>query len=331
MDIRQTQLLEWLRETMQDTSITLSPLSGDAGFRRYFRFNSQQRSYIAVDAPADKINNAQFVAIAQALSVAKVKVPEIIAYDLTQGRLCLSDLGDNLMATVIAEQGFATCYRQALQTLATIRNLSTSSLSLVEFNSDFIDVELAIFTDWLLDKHLGLNLTADESALITQTFTLLKQAILAQPTAFMHRDYHSRNLIYCNNALAVIDFQDAVIGPISYDMVSLLKDCYYKISAKQREPMIAFCYQQLCEEGRLTAVDYPTFKYWFTLTGAQRHIKAAGIFARLHHRDGKSGYLADIPRTLSYLTELGECYPELSGFSAWIAERVIPALPEVNL
>jgi aminoglycoside/choline kinase family phosphotransferase len=189
--------------------------------------------------------------------------------------------------------------------------------------------EMALFTDWLLAKHLEVELNAAEQAIIDNAFSLLVENAQSQPQGGVHRDYHSRNLMVCENGLGIIDFQDAVIGPITYDAVSLLRDCYvrwpdelvYELLARWQGELVA---SELLDE----AVDEQTFRQWFDLMGVQRHLKASGIFARLYHRDGKAGYLPDVPRTVKYIVDIAARYPQLADFSALVEAKVLNALED---
>ncbi len=186
--------------------------------------------------------------------------------------------------------------------------------------------ENSIFPEWLLEKHLQLTLSVAEKGLLAETFALLTANNLQQPQVVMHRDFHSRNLmVLADESLAVIDFQDMVLGPLTYDAVSLLKDCYCRWPDAVIEQGVEQAYQLYSESGILSDVPYAQFVQWLDLTGMQRHLKAAGIYTRLYHRDGKSGYLKDIPRTLGYVRDVAARYPQLTAFAAWLDLRVLPA------
>jgi aminoglycoside/choline kinase family phosphotransferase len=325
-DISKEQLSQWLSRQTGQAHPVLDSLAGDAGFRRYFRFSLKQQSYIAVDAPPEHINNLAFVEILKVFAQAGLQVPKLEAVDLTQGFLCLSDLGNITLADVLNTQNVENYYRQALSLLPTIAGLpAPQNWSLPVYDSEFIQRELDIFTDWLLNTHLQLKLTSTEQKLLNSTFKLLSDTILAQPQVVMHRDFHSRNLMVTGDQeLAIIDFQDAVIGPVTYDAVSLLRDCYVRWPP-QLVTELSEIYRQKLQSAGIIDVSKAQFSYWFDLTGMQRHIKASGIFARLYHRDGKSGYLADIPLTLKYLVDVGGKYPQTQTFASFVEERVLPA------
>lgn len=329
--LKTRQLLQWLQLTFLQEDITLTPLSGDAGFRRYFRFKYKNQSYIAVDAPPKLSNNQAFVQIQAELFSAGVNVPEIVAKDLEQGFLCLSDLGDTLLSDKLSSNNMQAYYSKAIVELEKINFCQQSALtSLPIYDQQFIATELTIFSEWLLNKHLGLLLSDTEAQQLSACFDYLAAAIAEQPKVFMHRDYHSRNIMLVENEpLGIIDFQDAVYGPVIYDLVSLLRDCYVRWPDEKIAPLI--------EDYRVRAQKhFPTenlsqqkWKCWFDLTGLQRHLKASGIFARLHHRDQKSNYLADIPLTLTYIQDVSGQYDKLSFLHQLVKNRVIPAINEL--
>lgn len=307
------------------------PLTGDAGFRRYFRFQVQNKSYIAVDAPVELSNNQAFIQMQAHLHSVNVNVPKILAKDMTNGFLCLSDFGDTLLADKLSEDNMQQYYLQAIIELEKI-NLSSSSLTneLPEYDEAFVNTELMIFQQWLLDKHLGIELSPIEQQELENCFQYLSDAIMAQPQVLMHRDYHSRNIMLIENQqLGVIDFQDAVKGPVVYDLVSLLRDCYVRWPDALIAPVVEAYRLKMQASFPHQDISSATWRQWFDLTGIQRHLKASGIFARLHHRDKKSNYLADIPLTLTYIKDISRQYDKLSFLHLLISEQVIPALSEI--
>lgn len=309
-DQRKLQLYQWLSDIFQTEDFSLSSLDGDAGFRRYFRASIFERSYILVDSPVEKCNNQAFVDVQRRLIKQSIKVPEIIHYHPEQGFFCLSDLGTTCLGNLLAESNAGTWYRQAMAIIPEMAACEQDGLPL--YDADFVQLELDIFEEWLLNAHLGLSLSAEDKNKLQSCFDVLIKSALEQPYCFMHRDFHCRNLMVEDGQIAVIDFQDAVKGPISYDLVSLLRDCYQKWP----EALVSELLAEFVEKYSPKVPDYDhpleTWQRWFDLMGLQRHIKACGIFARLHHRDGKSGYLKDIPLTLSYIVDISSRYPELS-------------------
>ena len=206
-----------------------------------------------------------------------------------------------------------------------------SIYQLPDYDDVFVALELNIFSEWLVEKHLSIELSVEEKAQLEQCFSVLIDNVAQQPKAFMHRDYHSRNLLLSNENIAVIDFQDAVFGPITYDIVSLLRDCYQRLPQADVEQLFNYFTQLLTEQfpdKRYGEIDGETWQRWFDLMGLQRHIKASGIFARLYHRDNKPGYLPDIPLTLDYIVEVAKKYPELSYLSELVTAKIQPVISQ---
>lgn len=321
MTQRYTLLHHWAQQIANNSNITLHLISGDASFRKYYRAENR----IWVDAPPETEKNAEFLANAVALQRCGVLAPEVYAADLTQGFLCVSDLGDQSLFALLAPTNVVDWYQRAL---ALLPKLYAVDLPLPDFDSGFMERENAIFPEWFLSHHLGLSLDASTQTLLSDTFAVLMANNLAQPQVVMHRDFHSRNLMVVDRTeLAVIDFQDMVRGPVTYDMVSLIKDCYCDWSENVRQVALQQAFHQSVQCGVIDgSVSLEQFTRWFDLTGMQRHLKAIGIFARLHHRDGKSGYLKDIPRSLAYVDVVSARYPELAAFSRWMRAVVLPLL-----
>ncbi len=305
---------------------------GDAGFRRYYRFTYAKKSFIAVDAPPSKSNNQAFVLMQKYLLAKGLIVPDIIDCNLDLGFMCLSDFGDRLLYDELSADNMTGYYRQAIDLLPEIASVSPSDAQpLPCYDRAFIELELSIFSEWLLEKHLNITLSAQEENSLQQCFTVLIDSALDQPQVTMHRDYHSRNLmLLADNRLGIIDFQDAVVGPISYDVVSLLRDCYLRWPEENVQSLLRYFCQLMAERFSLTGISLAQWQQWFDLMGLQRHLKASGIFARLFYRDGKDAYLASIPLTLSYIVDISGKYPELQFLSTLLNEKVLPAM-EVNV
>lgn len=314
---RFAQLECWARNITQQPDLVLELISGDASFRKYYR----GAQLIWVDAPPETEKNHEFVTNAQALAFAEIAAPTVKHVDLIQGFLAVSDLGNTSLLSCLSDLTVSDWYCKALALLPSFAKIN---LDLPEFDRAFMARENTIFPEWFLGKHLALNLSETESDLLNQTFELLAENNLEQPQVVMHRDYHSRNLMVLDDeSLAVIDFQDMVRGPITYDAVSLLKDCYCRWPGSVVENGLKTIYQNYRESHLIPdEVTLKQFERWFDLTGMQRHLKAIGIFARLNHRDGKSGYLKDIPRTLGYVLSVCEKYPEFEPFGLWLTQRV---------
>ncbi|MDO6427082.1 phosphotransferase [Thalassotalea sp. 1_MG-2023] len=321
-DVRQEQLTVWLAEKHKSNQVTLQPLTGDAGFRRYFRFQLNEQSFIAVDSPAQYCNNKAFVQMSQRLAQANVLQPDIFYHDTENGFFCLMDLGDTLLADVLSPETVIEYYQRAIDLLPVIAMLPQQNLP--RYDADFVRMELDIFTQWLLKEHLDITLSPEEHQSLATCFDCLVDNALAQPQVVMHRDFHSRNLMCYQQQLAVIDFQDAVIGPVTYDVVSLLRDCYVKwpddVVEQALKYFIVHYGKQLAGENISTA----QWHRWFDLMGIQRHVKAAGIFARLKHRDNKPSYVKDIPLTLHYIVDVCQHYPELASLKQLVVDKVLP-------
>ena len=326
---RLAELKDWLGQIDDLSDSAVTPASSDASFRRYFRLSSAGKSFIAMDAPAPAEDCLPFVRIAGYLEAMKLNAPRIIEADIERGFLLLSDLGevqylDHLRAI---EDDAKQLYGDAIVALLAMQTRGAAyQASLPPYDGELLEFELSLFHDWLCEKHLGIKFTSDDEARWSETISLLVRNALDQPQVFVHRDYHSRNLMLtAENNPGILDFQDAVEGPLTYDLVSLLKDCYIRWPAERVKNWAEMFYASL-GEGQRIQVGVGQFMRNFELMGVQRHLKAAGIFARLNHRDGKPGYMADIPRTLSYIVELGPRYEELDFLVNLINERCLPML-----
>ena len=304
----------------------LEPASSDASFRRYWRARWQENTMILMDAPPAHEDCGRFVDLARRLRAIGLHTPEIHAEDLVNGFLACSDLGDRLYLAELDEQSADRLYGDALAALAVIQACGPLD-GLLHYDDAFLRRELEIFREWFLVRHLGLVLTPEETAGWVRAGDCLVASALEQPQVCVHRDYHSRNLMITDPpSPGILDFQDAVVGPITYDLVSLLKDCYIAW-APERVTDWALGYLQLAiQSGVLPDIEPARFLRWFDLMGTQRHLKACGIFARLNHRDGKPHYLNDIPRTLGYIRAVCARYPELADLDRLLTERVDPAM-----
>lgn len=323
------------------SALCVSPLSGDASFRRYFRVRPVDRgmadssaassadglSWIAVDAPPATEKNAEFVAVARALAKGGVAVPQIVAADPQRGMLLLSDLGDALLLDALTPDNVDEYYRKAIDLLVCMQQIAPASAKLAPYSRQLLWQEMELFPQWFVQGLLQRQLNADERRLLDRSFGLLVSTALEQPQVFVHRDFHSRNLMLLDDdALAAIDFQDAVAGPVTYDLVSLLRDCYVVWpQARVQAWMNLYCAKAQAA-GVLRSVDIRQFQRWFDWMGLQRHIKVLGIFARLYLRDGKSRYLGDLPTVIDYTLEVARRYPQLAPFVAWFETALIPAI-----
>ncbi len=321
-DQRITTLIDWLRNSLSLDIDHLEAASGDASFRRYFRIGHNNAQQIVMDAPPDKENILAFIRVAELFNSAGLHVPAIYRQNIEQGFLLLEDFGSTSLLDSLRAENADRLYRQALDTLFKLQTgIDIDNCGLPAYDKAMLDRELGIFHEWFLEKLLGLVLPAAVNIRLRE---LLIDSALQQPQVCVHRDYHSRNLMVLDrDSPGIIDFQDAVVGPISYDPVSLLRDCYIRWPQTQVEQWAERYYRQLLN-AKLLAVDFAQFKRWFDLMGLQRHLKAIGIFSRLHLRDGKPGYLADIPRTFDYILEVCEIYPELAEFNRFLHRQVLP-------
>lgn len=306
------QLLEnWLQKQLPGQVFTVAPASADASFRRYFRVTSGDKTTIAMDAPPEHEDCTPFVQVAQLLTEA-VHVPDIIARDAAQGFLLLSDLGDTTYLHALNREpetanSLYAAATDALVQMQLIRQLD----SLPAYDEKLLRFELGLFPDWYVERHLQAALTDDQQAVLEQTFDRIVRNNLAQPRVFVHRDYHSRNLMVTTPNPGVLDFQDAVAGPITYDLVSLLKDAYIQWDEERILDWAIRYWEKARKTGLPVAGDFGEFYRDFEWMGVQRHIKVLGIFARLCYRDGKAAYLNDMPRVMHYLRKACERYQEL--------------------
>ena len=327
MTDRLAQLVTWLSDQPGLRPDTLEQVAGDASFRRYYRVASADGiTRIVMDAPPEHEDCHPFVDVTGRLETAGVHVPHIHAQDLEQGFLLLEDLGDIQYLDRLDQDSAAQLYGEAMAALMAFQT-SASPDDLPPYDESLLHFEMELFREWLCGRHLGLELDVQENAMLDAIFTRLVENALEQPQLFVHRAYHSRNLMLTDsNSPGIIDFQDAVRGPITYDLVSLLKDAYIRWPLEQVDRWVAGYAELALQSGLITGAQAQQFQRWFDLMGLQRHIKVAGIFARLYRRDGKAGYLADIPLVLDYIVEMVERYPEFYGLAHLITARVRPAL-----
>ncbi len=314
-------LTDWTAAQLQDAEIKLERASADASFRSYWRARTNGRNYIVMDAPPDKEDLGGWLDIAQRLRAVDLNAPQVFAEDREQGYLLISDLGTRTYLPELNEATVGTLYNDAINALFTMQK-SASTAGLPAYDEQKLIAEMELFPTWFLGRHLDHTPSCGEWDWIEVTFRLLANSALAQPQAFVHRDYHSRNLLVTNvNSPGIIDFQDAVLGPITYDLVSLFRDCYIAWPEAQVDAWVEDYRGRLVHAG-ITTADATQFRRWFDLMGLQRHIKVLGIFCRLWYRDGKAGYLSDLPLVLRYTLSVAQRYPELAEFTAFI-ERVV--------
>jgi aminoglycoside/choline kinase family phosphotransferase len=342
---REIRLQHWVAAELQvndPTAVPLVMVSGDASFRRYFRAVQNQKTFIAVDAPPAHEDSESFIKVCGVLREAGVHAPEVYAVDCELGFMLLEDLGDAaVLPEMLACQSSQNIkkpdkiYRVAIDTLIRIQ-LSRNKEILGPYSRAELRREMDLFTEWFVLAFLELDLSAAEKDLIDHTMTALEDAALAQPNVLVHRDYHSRNLMLMEQGpseeggdigafeLGVIDFQDALHGPYSYDLVSLLRDCYIRWQPEQVASWGRYYLTTAQSHGLLSGLAEAAFFRDFDLMGLQRHLKVMGIFCRLYLRDNKSQYLADIPLVIRYFLEVSSRYPELGDFVEWFQRRVVP-------
>ena len=350
IDKRAEQLKVWCAglDLLKAQNFDFSMVSGDASFRRYFRARVGTHSFIAVDAPPEHENSQQFCQVARFFEKHQVRVPEIFAFDEQQGFMLLEDLGDKQLLAQLNANNADYYYGLALDALSQVQKISSSEFCIKDFPLPDYDAnkllqEMHLFQEWFLKKLLAMDLTESEQVLLESTQQAILSAVLQQQKVCVHRDYHSRNLMLINDAdheqVAMIDFQDAVTGPLSYDLVSLLKDCYIEWPVEQRKHWLQDYLQRL---QFLAVVDktYTFDKFYsdFEIMGLQRHLKVLGIFARLNIRDHKTSYLKDLPLTFKYVEEALNHFPEnhplskiLGNFAEFFCGKVKTKFSEIDL
>ena len=321
-DLRTLTLIDWLENDLLLTVQNCQPASSDASFRRYFRVTTREGQFIVMDAPPEKEKLEPFIRVAGLMREANLHTPFILSQNIDDGFLLLEDFGSKNFLDSINEHNAETLYQAALDNIFKLQQHPLDK-ALPAYDVALLTRELGIFTEWFLDQHLDLEISAE---LWQNVCNILIQSALEQPKTIVHRDFHSRNLMVLDDTeLGILDFQDAVIGAITYDLVSLLRDCYIALPTEQIHHSLTQYHARLTQTGRINA-DYPKFKRWFDLMGMQRHLKAIGIFSRLNYRDDKPNYLNDIPRTLNYVIEQTVHYPEFADFHHYLSNNVLPLL-----
>ena len=316
MPERLSLLKTWLERQLGTVPADIRPASDDASFRRYFRFSHEGSSYIVMDAPPDRESCETFVRIDRLLAGFGLHVPGILAEDHEQGFLLLSDLGERQYLDALTDESVDRLYGDAMEALIRLQVSHAVECSLPPYDRQLLLNEMNLFREWYLGRHLGRELSEDEGRALDAVYELLIDNALQQPQVCVHRDYHSRNLMLIErHNPGILDFQDAVLGPVTYDLVSLLRDCYVSWPRERVEAWALGYHDLATRSGIIRDVPEQQFLRWFDLMGVQRHLKASGIFARLNYRDGKPGYLGDIPRTLGYIVDVAGSYPELDALA----------------
>ncbi|OOG61688.1 aminoglycoside phosphotransferase [Rhodanobacter sp. B04] len=319
--------LAWTRHVLGDPALTLASASADASFRSYWRTQHQGRSWVVMDSPPAQEDPRPWLAIGAQLSAAGLHVPAVYAHDLEQGFLLIEDLGTRLYLPALNEDSADALYGDAMEALLRMQVRMDCS-DLPPFDHDVLVRGLEVMPEWFLGRHLGHTPDCGEWDVLEAAFGVIVRNALEQPRRFVHRDFHSRNLLIVDDTSpgiiapallspGIIDFQGALAGPITYDLASLLRDAYIAWPRERVETWVESYRQRLISAGLIGhGVDRERFLRWFDLTGLQRHIRVLGQFYRLWYRDGKPGYLADVPRVYHYVISVARSYPELAEFAA---------------
>ena len=337
---RTSARLAWAREALGDQQLILSPASTDASFRSYWRTRHAGQSWIVMDSPPAQEDPQPWLDIGARLADAGLHVPAVRAHDMQQGFLLIEDLGARLYLPALHDDTADALYAAALEALLRMQCV-VDAHDLPAYDRAFLSRELELMPEWFLARHLGCTPTCEAWDVLEAAFTIVLHAALEQPRCFVHRDYHSRNLLIVDAPAAIartpdaprvsptlvspgiIDFQGALRGPITYDLASLLRDCYIAWDRERVEAWVEDYRQRLLHSRWQTEIpDQARFLRWFDLTGMQRHIKVLGIFCRLHYRDAKPGYLRDLPRVYRYVIEVAERHPELHAFATLLQRYV---------
>ncbi|EEY77984.1 phosphotransferase enzyme family [Acinetobacter calcoaceticus RUH2202] len=328
MNTQREQLIyTWLTSVLENDQFKIAFLAGDASFRRYARIQLQNKTYMLMDAPPEKEDCVPFVTIDEFFAGHGVRVPQIVAKDLAQGFLLLEDFGDVLLSTLLNDETVDKYYEQSFKQLIHLQSVNGQE-QFPAYSYEKLLTEMKLLTDWMLPS-LQITPNANQQQVIDDAFDVLAKTALAQPQVIVHRDFHSRNLMKIANEpeLGVIDFQDAVIGADTYDLISITRDAYVQWNAERVYQWFRVFYDLLPESAKLNR-SFEQFKRDADLMAIQRHIKILGIFVRLFERDGKSGYLKDLPRVMWYLIEESRGYAELDEFMLFINDIVMPKFIE---
>jgi len=332
-DARLALIHDWLTRELRLPLERIEPASSDASFRRYLRAFAGGATYVVMDAPPHKEDVRPYLKVSALLEALGAHVPHIHHADAARGLLLLEDLGTTLyLERLEAGDDTERLYADALEALAAIQVRGRAACAqLAPYGRTELAREMALMPEWFLARHLSLTLSSAEAQLLERTCEFLIGEALAQPVVFVHRDYHARNLMVVGERNpGIVDFQDALRGPVGYDLVSLLKDCYIAWSRERVVGWVRAFRARLLALGGEGGASEAQFLRWFDLIGVQRHLKVLGIFCRLWYRDAKPGYLSDLPRTLDHLRDACARYAELGVLARFLEERVVPQLPRAN-
>ena len=321
---RETERLAWARQALSHPTLQLERASTDAGFRSYWRTVGLTPSRIVMDSPPDQEDVRPWLAMRALLASGGVRVPQVLAEDAETGFLVLEDLGVNTYLHDIDEANADAMFDAAIDQLLKLQAIAPPA-GLQRYDEAMLARELRLFDDWFCGRHLGMTLDCGDMETLDAAYRHLIDAALAQPQVLVHRDFMPRNLMQAGNGPAVLDFQDAAVGPIAYDALSLFKDAFLSWPAPRVDAWLRHYHARASTAG-LPVPSLERFLRDAELIGVQRHLKVIGIFARLHHRDGKPKYLADTPRFFVYLDEVLPRYPQLAGLHAFIEGKVKPAI-----
>ena len=308
---RDQTLKSWVNENLEE-NIDYELASSDASFRRYFRLHYNNRSYIVMDAPPDKEPLTSYIDITGILLENNLRAPQIYKIDKKNGFLLLEDFGKKPLLTVLKGSNYDGYYNAAIKIVIELQKMNKNN-NLKEYSKNILKHEMALFNEWYLLRNKEILLSEEDMNGLNKTLEIIAESNISQPFFFVHRDFHSRNLMLLNdNGLGMLDFQDALVGPITYDLVSLLKDAYIELDEEFIIDKVVRYWEMACMEGLLQKSDFSDFFQQFEIMGVQRHLKILGIFSRLSLRDGKHNYLNDIPLVEKYLLNVCERYSLLT-------------------
>lgn len=336
-DTSMQQLTAWAQHIVEadekwgasEEGVSLVAVQGDAGFRQYFRVTGVSMPVLAVFAPPATEKNKQFVEYSYFLRERGVRVPEVFAVDFEQGFLLVEDFGGQLLQPSLSDETAQGFYSEVLMALLHIQSIPPSEAMMPSYSGELLRTEMRVFSEWFVRGYLSYEMSSEEIARAEALFDILEHSATSQPQVIVHRDFHSRNILLGTvaggcEAAGFIDFQDAVVGPITYDVVSLLKDCYVEWPSEQVEQWAVAYGNVLRDAGLIPDMTQLAFIRWFDLMGLQRHIKVLGVFSRLYLRDGKSGYLKDLPLVIKYVRSTLAKYPEFQAFADWFDSVLLP-------
>ena len=328
VDGRKAEAREWALAELGLAGAAFEPASADASFRRYFRLREGARSWIVMDAPPGREDCRPFVAIARLLAGWGLHAPEVLAQDLARGYLLLSDLGTQTFLQAMTSERADALYADAIGALVAMQSRSLAQPEAMKFlpsyDAALLWREVRLFSEWYLPKHLGVALSGEEAGELERAMGLLVKSALAQPRCFVHRDFMPRNLMVSSPNPGILDFQDAVVGPISYDPICLFKDAFLSWEGARVEGWLRAYWEQARAAQLPVPAAFADFQRPLDWMGLQRHLKVLGIFARLTYRDGKVHYVADTPRFVRYVMEVAPRYAELSPLTTLFERHVLP-------